>query len=169
MRPTDCDETVDPSLPAREASETVARRKASAAAALHGENEYILAADTSVAAADGEILGKPRDADDARRMLRKLSGTRHFVVTGVAAAHGGELISGVAETAVVFRELDDAEIEAYVASGEPMGKAGAYAIQEHADGFVVRLEGPWDNVVGLPVSLANELLGRLGAPLDKFE
>ena len=130
---------------------------------------YILAADTVVAAADGEILGKPADDADARRMLCKLSGTRHFVLTGVCAIHGGAVVSDVDETAVVFRPLTDAEIDAYVASGESRGKAGGYAIQETGDAFVVRTEGAWDNVVGLPTRLADRLLCELGAPLSEFE
>ena len=170
VRPTDCDETITEKLTPRETVETVARRKAAAASsAIRDPGAYILAADTIVAAADGEILGKPRDDADARRMLHKLSGTRHYVLTGVCAVHGGRTLPDVAQTAVIFRPLSDAEIDAYVASGESRGKAGAYAIQATGDAFVVRYEGAWDNVVGLPVTLADELLTRLGRPLSEFE
>ncbi len=170
VRPTDCDETITEKLTPRETTETLARRKASAAARKIADPEaYILAADTVVAAADGEILGKPEDDADARRMLHKLSGTRHFVLTGVCAVHGGRTVSDVDVTAVVFRPLTDAEIDAYVASGESRGKAGGYAIQETGDAFVLRTEGAWDNVVGLPVALADRLLTELGSPLSQFE
>ena len=170
VRPTDCDETITEKLTPREVTETLARRKAAAAAARINDREaYILAADTIVAASDGEILGKPADDDDARRMLGKLSGTRHYVLTGVCAVHDGQTVSDVDETAVIFRPLTDAEIDAYVASGESRGKAGAYAIQETGDAFVVCTEGEWDNVVGLPVKLADRLLTRLGKPLSEFE
>ncbi|MBQ7160749.1 MAG: septum formation protein Maf [Clostridia bacterium] len=170
VKPTDCDETITEKLTPRETTETLARRKAKAAAEAIGDpGAYVLAADTVVAAADGEILGKPKDDADARRMLRKLSGTRHFVLTGVCAIHGGETVSAVDETEVVFRPLTDAEVDAYVASGESRGKAGGYAIQETGDAFVLRIEGAWDNVVGLPVALADRLLGQLGAPLSEFE
>ena len=169
VRPSDCDEHVDGALTPAETVRTLAERKALAAVDELGEAGYVLAADTVVAAADGEILGKPVDDADARRMLHKLSGTRHYVLTGVAAAQGGRLVSGVCRTAVLFRELTDAEIDAYVASGESRGKAGSYAIQEHGDRFALGIEGPWDNVVGLPVELADELLSSLGAPLADFE
>ena len=169
VRPADCDEHIEGALSPARVVRTLAERKANAAVAALGEGEYILAADTVVAAADGEILGKPVDDDDARRMLGKLSGTRHFVLTGVAAAHGGKTVSAVCETAVVFRELSREDIDAYVDSGESRGKAGSYAIQETGDKFVIRTDGPWDNIVGLPVALADELLSSLGAPLADFE
>ena len=154
VRPADCDETMTEPLSPRETVEALAVRKARAADAMIADpGAYLLAADTIVAAADGEILGKPKDDADARRMLGKLSGTRHYVMTGVCAAHGGEFRSDVDVTAVLFRPLTDAEIDAYVASGE----------------FVIRIEGAWDNVVGLPVALADRLLSELGRPLSEFE
>ena len=113
------------------------------------------------------MLGKPDDARDARRMLAVLSGSRHRVVTGVCALRmeDGRLASGFERTFVTMRALSSREIDDYVASGEWRDKAGGYAIQESADRFVTRLEeGGYDNVVGLPVALALELLSRLGAP-----
>lgn len=160
----------------RQAALQLAVRKASSVAARHaGEDVLVLGADTIVAVGgdrEFELLGKPLDADDERRMLRLLSGTRHQVVTGVcvvacAAASGGAppVAHADAETTfVTMRELSRADIEGYVASGEWTDKAGGYAIQEGAEGFVVKLEGGgFDNVVGLPVRLALELLARARA------
>jgi septum formation protein len=113
----------------------------------------VLAADT-VVVVDGAILGKPRDDDDARRMLRLLSGRMHTVLTGVAL---GEDVR-VASTVVEFVPLSTSEIDWYVASGEPGDKAGAYAIQGLASRFVARIDGSYSNVVGLPVALVYEML-----------
>ncbi len=168
LRVTDTDETMvlplSPSLTVR----TLALRKCLAARRISADDEYILAADTAVAC-EGEILGKPQDEADARRMLRMLSGSRHSVLTGCALIRGGRAVTGVCETVVKFRELAEHEIEEYIASGEPYGKAGAYAIQEHGDSFVEYIDGPWDNVVGLSVSTVKELLCELGTSLDQFE
>ena len=168
LRVTDTDETMvipmSPSLTVR----TLALRKCMAARKISGDDEYVLAADTAVAC-NGEILGKPEDEADARRMLRMLSGSRHSVLTGCAVACGSRCVTGVCETVVKFRELEDHEIEAYIASGEPYGKAGAYAIQEHGDGFVEYIDGPWDNVVGLSLDTVRALLSELGVSLEDFE
>src|ERR1019366_6603465 len=104
------------------------------------EDETVLGADTTVVI-DGEILGKPADAADARRMLARLSGRRHEVVTGICLRRGAEATCDCVTTGVVFATLSDAEIDEYVASGEPMDKAGAYAIQGLASKFVERIEG----------------------------
>ncbi|MHC4932676.1 MAG: Maf family protein [Planctomycetota bacterium] len=122
--------------------------------------EPVLGADTVVALGD-RLLGKPRDASHAGAILNLLSGTIHSVVTGVALVFGGEIRTRSVETKVTMRRLTDREIESYVASGEAMGKAGAYAIQETADRFVTRLEGPYDNVVGLPIGAVRELLAEV--------
>jgi septum formation protein len=121
----------------------------------------VLGADTVVAVGD-RLLGKPKDADHARALLRALSGTTHRVVTGVALKTPAGIHTRSVETQVTMRNLTDEEIAAYVSTGEAMGKAGAYAIQETADRFVVRLEGPYDNVVGLPVAAVRELMGEAG-------
>ena len=121
------------------------------------EEEPVLAADTVVALGD-RLLGKPADDDEAREFLGLLSGTTHSVVTGVALRHDGAITSGCVETRVTMRPIEPAEIEAYVASGESQGKAGAYAIQESGDRFVETIDGPYDNVVGLPVDLVRRLL-----------
>lgn len=121
----------------------------------------VLAADTIVVY-QGQLLGKPRDADDATRMLRLLSGGRHTVLTGVAVVVDGSTRVAVESTDVWFVELSQAEIAAYVASGEPMDKAGAYAVQGLASRFVERIEGMYSNVVGLPVARVYRMLVEAG-------
>ena len=155
----DVDENVD--APPRQAVMILARRKAMAAA--EGLNEgVILAADTLVSV-DGEALGKPRDASDACAMLRRLSGREHEVFTGVClldVASGRQALHAE-RTGVVFRALPEEEINAYVATGEPMDKAGAYGIQGGAARFVTEIHGSFENVMGLPV-------GSVGLMLKKF-
>jgi septum formation protein len=114
--------------------------------------ETVLGADTTVVIG-GVMLGKPESAEDVRRMLRLLSGRRHEVLTGIAIRRGREVARDWASTSVWFSTMAAAEIEEYVASGEPMDKAGAYAIQGLASKFIERIEGCYFNVVGLPVSL----------------
>ena len=126
--------------------------EAKARAIVAAPDEIVLAADTTVVVA-GELLAKPVDAADAKRMLHLLSGRRHEVVTGICIRRGHDIIRDHASTVVWFSHLSDAEIEDYVASGEPMDKAGAYAIQGRASRFVERIEGCYFNVMGLPVSL----------------
>src|ERR1035438_9991656 len=116
------------------------------------EGETVLGADTTVVI-DGEILGKPADAADARRMLARLAGRRHEVLTGICLRQGTDADRDYVTTGVVFATLSDAEIDEYVASGEPMDKAGAYAIQWLASKFVERIDGDYFNVMGLPVAL----------------
>jgi len=142
----------------------LALRKAEAAAS-QAAGRTILTADTLVFR-DGCALGKPRDDADAIRMLRSLSGRSHEVATGVAlvgpgAGGGVRVLDGAALTTVHFRHLEDAEIAAYVATGEPGDKAGAYALQAGAAGFVSALEGDLDNVIGLPLTLVRRLLEAL--------
>jgi septum formation protein len=115
-------------------------------------DEIVLAADTTVVA-HGELLAKPADAADARRMLLMLSGRRHEVLTGICLRRGEQVLTDHASTAVWFAPLTPQEIEEYVASGEPMDKAGAYAIQGLASKFVERIDGCYFNVMGLPVSM----------------
>ena len=117
----------------------------------------MLAADT-VVVAGGEVLGKPRDAHDAERMLRRLSDAVHLVHTAVVVRAPGGETSEVVTTRVHFRRLTDAEIAWYIASGEPDGKAGAYAIQGRGARFVDWIEGSWSNVVGLPIATVYRLL-----------
>jgi septum formation protein len=115
-------------------------------------DEIVLAADTTVVV-QGELLAKPADEADARRMLLMLSGRRHEVLTGISLRRGSQVITDHASTAVWFAPLTPQEIEAYIASGEPMDKAGAYAIQGLASKFVERIDGCYFNVMGLPIAL----------------
>jgi septum formation protein len=121
----------------------------------------VLGADTAVVV-DGEILGKPRDDDDATVMLRRLSGRRHDVMTGVSLRRGARELGRVETTAVFFAELGNEAAAWYIQSGEGRDKAGAYAIQGLASRFILRIEGSYSNVVGLPIRAVVELLAQLG-------
>jgi len=123
------------------------------------EGEIVLAADTTVVL-DGEILGKPLDRADAARMLNALSGRKHEVITGVCLRNFNRTATEAASTSVWFAALTAAEIEEYIAGGEPMDKAGAYGIQGLASRYIERVEGSYSNVVGLPVALVYRLLRR---------
>jgi septum formation protein len=131
-----------------------------AAAVPAAQDEIVLAADTCVVLGS-EIMGKPKDADDASRMLTALQGRRHEVITGICIRQGNSSVRECASTYVWFCPLSEDEIGAYVASGEPMDKAGAYGIQGLASRFIDRIEGSYTNVVGLPVSLVYRLLTHL--------
>lgn len=141
----------------------IAEAKAKAALSSDGGiHEFIIAADTAVEAPDGTVLGKPADDGDASVMLHMLSGTKHFVHTGIAVISRGVFASASETTAVKFLTLSDADISAYIATGEPRDKAGAYGIQERGGLFVEGIEGDYFNVMGLPLCRLNLLL------LDKF-
>lgn len=154
VRP-DADEKQHPGETPVEYAVRTAREKAESVPALSGT--VILGADT-VVAAEGRILGKPADAGDAKAMLRLLSGKMHEVITGVCLRSAGKTVCFHTATAVLFRDLPEAEISAYVASGEPFDKAGAYAIQNGAAGMVRRIDGSYSNVVGLPLCETIEAL-----------
>ena len=145
---------VDETPLSHEAPEDYVRRlaEAKASAIPAAGDEIVLGADTTVVVS-GAILGKPEDAADARRMLSLLSGRRHEVMTGICLRRGEEVFLDHAVTAVWFAPMSAAEIDEYVASGEPMDKAGAYAVQGGASKFIPRIEGCYFNVVGLPISL----------------
>jgi len=149
----DVDETQRPGEPAEVYVQRLAEAKARALAARHPDR-VILGADTTVVLG-GEVLGKPRDRGDAARMLSLLSGRSHVVLTGICliVPPAGAAYTDIAATTVDFLTLSLTDIDTYVASGEPMDKAGAYAIQGQAARFVRRLEGSYSNVVGLPVAL----------------
>ncbi len=141
----------------------LAREKAALVARDHPES-IVLGADT-VVAIDGVVLGKPVDDADATGMLRRLSGRTHDVLTGVALQTKNAQCCDVESTRVTFRELTAEDITWYVGSGEPDGKAGAYAIQGRASRFVTRIEGSYTNVVGLPIGLVDHLLRKVaGSP-----
>ena len=153
------DETCE--LAPREAVQEISRRKALAGAALH-PGQVVLAADTLVAV-DDTALGKPRDEADAARMLRLLSGRWHQVYTGVCAvAPDGTLHSAVDATDVRFTQMPEEAIRRYIASGEPMDKAGAYAVQGIAGLWIEELRGSHTNVIGLPLALTRRLLENCG-------
>ena len=159
--PADVDETAKPGENPADYALRVARDKAAAVSArCEKTGAVILAADT-VVVADGEILGKPRDQGDARRMLRLLSGGAHDVLTAVVIRQGALERSDVVTTRVWFQALDEADISWYVECGEPQDKAGAYAIQGRAARFIERIDGSWSNVVGLPVATVHRLLPQL--------
>ncbi|RXS97550.1 Maf family protein [Silvibacterium dinghuense] len=147
----------------------LAREKAEAVRAKlpDADQRMILAADTTVVAPNGEILGKPVDDADAARMLRLLSGATHQVATGVAVL-AGEITEVAAEvTWVTFATVSDAEITAYIATGEPRDKAGAYGIQGAASRFIPRVDGCFFNVVGLPVALVASMIEGVKKQLTK--
>lgn len=156
--PADIDESVRPAEAPLDYALRLAKEKALAVDAPPGDT--VLAADTIVVS-DGEIMGKPRDVADATRMLRKLSGQRHEVITGVCLRRGDTCLVEAATTAVWFAPVNDEEIAWYVASGDPMDKAGAYGIQGLCSRFITKIEGSHPNVVGLPVALVYRMLGRL--------
>ncbi len=141
----------------------LAEAKAELAAARAVGPAILIAADTEVVL-DGLIFGKPRSSDDARRMLEKLSGRKHAVLTGVCLIRlpDAERISFVETTIVQFAPLNDEEITRYLATGEPHDKAGAYAIQGYAARYITRIEGCYFNVVGLPLSHLQQALTELG-------
>lgn len=157
VRVAEVEETLTPGISPAEAVVTLAVRKARAAARAFPDRPLILAADTLVEQ-DGTPLGKPRDEADARRMLLSLSGREHRVHTGVAVAYRGRLLSGHAETAVWMRPFDETEADAYIRTGEPMDKAGAYGIQGLGGQFVTHIDGDFDTVVGLSLRLSDALL-----------
>ena len=162
--PADVDETYGAGEVPRAHAERLAREKASVLAA-RAPDAVIIAADTIVVV-DGDVLGKPRDADEAARMLRRLAGRTHTVFTAVAVARGAKLLSGVEEVGVTFRPLDDATITSYVATREPMDKAGAYGIQGYGAAIVERIDGDYFAVMGLAIGRMLALLRELGFRYD---
>jgi septum formation protein len=165
IQPADADETLHPGEAPPDYVRRVAEAKARAVIDSAGER-IVLAADTTVVV-DQHILAKPADAADAARMLRLLSGRQHEVMTGVTLASQGRVLTRVEVTRVEFAALDGDEIAAYVQTGEPMDKAGAYAVQGVASRFVTRIEGSHSNVVGLPVALVHRMLKGL-SPSSRF-
>jgi len=149
VRPANIDETMRPREAPRRYAERLAREKASAVAA-RDPDLITIGADT-VVVINRKVLGKPADADDAARMLRMLSGREHTVITAVAVSRGRKLRSAIEEVRVKFRALRDDEIDAYIAMGEPMDKAGAYGIQGYGATIVERIEGDYFAVMGLPL------------------
>ncbi len=143
---------------------TLSRQKAEEVARTAEGDDVVVAADTIVWL-DGEALGKPKDEEDAKAMLRRLSGRTHSVFTGVCVLCGGTLLSEAEESRVCFRPMSEKEIASYVASGEPMDKAGAYGAQGLAGLFVRRIEGSFSNVMGLPLCRLGNMLKKVGVEL----
>ncbi|MGA8541878.1 MAG: Maf family protein, partial [Terriglobales bacterium] len=146
---------------AKDCAERLAREKA-LAVARQRPNDVVLGADT-VVVIDDQILGKPSDLADAARMLQMLSGREHQVITGVCLVVGGQCLAGSETTSVTMSGISEREIADYVANGEPMDKAGAYAIQGIASRWIPRIEGDYTNVVGLPVALVWRMLRQAAA------
>lgn len=160
----DVDERVAAGLSPARIVEELSLRKAGAAAKRAGPEDLVIAADT-VVALDGAVLGKPRDEADAFAMLSALSGREHQVYTGVTVLWDGRALTEHEETAVRFRELAPGEIRGYIATGEPMDKAGAYGIQGRGALLVSGIRGDYCNVVGLPVFRLGRILARWGVDL----
>lgn len=156
-RPANVDETVLAGESPKLYVKRMAQDKATAVEA--GPGDIVLGADT-VVVIDGQILGKPRDPADAFRMLEALSGREHTVLTGICMRRATETILDIAETRVWFQPLNRHELQQYVATGEPMDKAGAYAIQSLASKFIRQIEGSYTNVVGLPIERVYQHLRR---------
>ena len=160
IRPAAGEESASPDLTPAQLVEALSRQKAREIALSADAQDVIIAADT-VVAADGRVLGKPHSPEEARQMLRFLSGRTHTVYTGVSVCRGDQMLTQHEATDVVFRPLTEAEIAAYVATGEPMDKAGAYGIQGRGCVLVEGIRGDYYNVMGLPVC-------RLGLMLRNF-
>ena len=158
VQPADIDERYLPDEKPGDHAERLAREKASK---IRADDAVVIGADTIVVV-DGEVLGKPRDEAEAAKMLRRLSGRAHTVITAVAAAWRGRLESGVEVVAVTFHPLSDREIASYIATREPMDKAGAYGIQGFGATIVARVDGDYFAVMGLPVQRLVYLLSGLG-------
>lgn len=161
VRAADIDEHMDRSLPPDQLVETISAEKARAAAETAGPGSLILAADT-VVAWNGRVLGKPEDEAQAAEMLALLSGRTHQVYTGFTLRRGEQIETHSQMTLVTFRPLTQAEIAAYVATGEPMDKAGAYGIQGLGSLLVEAIQGDYFNVMGLPVCLLGQTLAHFG-------
>ena len=161
IRVPEADESYPPNLTPQQVVEHISRVKAEAAAALCAPDEIVITADTMVFL-DDQRLGKPADEADALRMLTALQGRHHTVCTGVTVRRGGESITESETTEVYFRTATEAELRGYIATGEPMDKAGAYGIQGLGSLLVEGIRGDYFNVMGLPVLRLSRMLRRFG-------
>lgn len=157
---SEVDESLDVDVSPVCGVEILAVRKGAAVASSVSDDAVVISSDTLVEIG-GVPLGKPTSREDAYRMLRSLSGNYHSVHTGIAVHHSGRVISGVASARVKFKPLSDEEIYAYIDGGEPMDKAGAYAIQGEGGKFIEGYEGDFDTIMGLSVSLTKELIDKI--------
>lgn len=158
VRPADVDETCFPGEVPREHAIRLARAKAAAI----GDSEAVVIGSDTIVVVDGDVLGKPVDANDAARMLRRLSGRAHVVITAVAVSWRGRVESDAEEVGVTFHPLSEERIAAYVATGEPMDKAGAYGIQGYGAVNIARVDGDYFAVMGLPLQLLIRVCERMG-------
>ncbi len=154
----DCDETLPDEVHPHNGVEILAIRKGEAVAKTD-KDALVISSDTLVEL-DGAPLGKPKNEDDAKKMLRSLSGRIHNVHTGVAVHYNGKVFSGVDSAAVQFKDMTDKEIDEYVATGEPMDKAGSYGIQGIGGKFVLKYDGSFDTIMGLSVELTKNLIAK---------
>ena len=162
IRVADIDETMDPE---KSAAEEVARVSRAKAMAVPRENDDVVVAADTIVVCGGEVLGKPKDEADAHRMLRLLGGRDHQVMTGMTVLRGERALTTTEITDIHFRELTDREILGYIATGEPMDKAGSYGIQGGAALFAEKLHGDYYNVMGLPVCRLGQLLKQIAPEL----
>lgn len=161
VQAADIDETMDPGKPPYDEVARVSRKKADAVE--RGSDDVVIAADTIVVCGD-RVLGKPKDEAQAKQMLSLLSGREHQVMTGMTVLRADRAVTVTEVTHIRFRELTEAEICAYVATGDPMDKAGAYGIQGGGALFVTGMDGDYYNVMGLPVCRLTMILRQLGIP-----
>ncbi|MDD3165087.1 MAG: Maf family protein [Oscillospiraceae bacterium] len=162
VQAADVDETMDKSLPPEQAVARISARKASAIAC--APDDVVIAADTIVCI-DGQMLGKPQTPEQAMDMLGRLQGRAHTVMTGLTVRCGAQVLTETACTRVTFRPCTEQELLRYIATGEPMDKAGAYGIQGRAAAFIAGIEGDYYNVVGLPLCRLGQMLGAFGLQL----
>lgn len=156
VKPSDADESISGNLSPQEIVKELSFRKAKA---IQSENDIIIGADT-VVSIDGEILGKPKDKNDAYNMLKKLSGRTHSVFTGVTVLKNEKTETFCEETKVKFYDITDEEINSYIETKEPFDKAGAYGIQQRGGLFVEKIDGDYNNVVGLPMAKLLQVLKK---------
>ena len=172
IRPARGEEIVDPALEPGQLVEQLSLQKAREVWEQSRPEDLVIAADT-VVAIDGRVLGKPRDEAQAFEMLRALSGRQHTVYTGVTVCQNGRVVTGHEATRVQFRPLSEGEISAYIATGEPMDKAGAYGIQGRGAVLVEGIRGDYFNVMGLPLCRLAGMLRDFGvdvlAPAEEKE
>jgi septum formation protein len=160
--PSEIDEVITPDLPPRKQVELLSKQKAQAVAPKF-KNAIILSADTMVAVGN-QVIGKPKDEDDAKRMLKKFSGTQHSIVTGFTLldTETKKIVTNSTETKIWFRKMTDTEIASFVKKEKPIDKAGAYAIHELAAVFIEKIEGDYTGAIGLSVFLLAEELKKFG-------
>ena len=157
----DIDETMDPTLPVAEEVARLSYEKAAAIRPQVSADTIVISADTIVEL-DGKVMGKPKDEQDAFKMLKSLSGNTHNVLTGVTVLKGDLYLTKTVTTTVYFRDITDDEIKDYISTFEPMDKAGSYGIQGRGSKFVEKINGDYFNVVGLPVCTLSLMLKEFG-------